>query len=238
MGQVLQDSIYSGLMVRFHLKKEFLDAVLKNNPPGEELKKTVLFPLMRPHRPRLLVPETFLAPQRLLGRERERPLEAETDEPDLTAWEEYQRAEEERKNQIIALLQQFFTAILELLTAREKVTVGELVQKLALDSFTKADAAAFAHLLMLLHQGRKMQARLPWGYEPGDEDLVEYAFYRLLKESPELANVGWVQVEVGEGAVELPHGIEVKNLVLRRSDGIGLQPEDGRDLPGAVEGTS
>ncbi len=238
VGQVLQESIYAGLMVRFHLKKEFLDTVLKCNPPGEAMKKTVLFPLMRPKTPRLLGPETFLAPQRLLGRERERPLEKATDEPDLAAWEKYQLAEKKRKAEIIVLLQQFFGGILEMLTVREAVTISELVQQHVLDTYEKADVAAFAHLLMLLHQGRKIQARLPWPYEPGDEDLVEFAFYRLLKERPELAKIGWVQVELGEGVVELPHSIEVKNLVMRRSEADGLQPEDGRDFPGTVKGTA
>jgi len=238
VGQVLQESIYSGLMIRFHLKKEFLDTVLKYNPPGEAIKKTVIFPLMRPHTPRLLGPETFLAPQRLLGRERERPMEEVTDEPDLAAWEKYQLTEKERKEEIIAMLQQFFGGILEILITRKEVTISDLVQQQVLDTYAKAEIAAFAHLLMLLHQGRKIQAKLPWPYQPGDEDLVEYAFYRLLIERPKLAELGWVNIEVGEGIVNLPHNIEVKNLVMRRSEADGLQPEDGGDLPGAVEGTA
>jgi len=238
VGQVLQESIYSGLMVRFHLKKEFLDAVITNNAPGEALKKTVLAPLMRPRTPRLLGPETFLAPQRLLGRERERPLEAEPDEPDLAAWEEYQQAEKERKRHTIALLQRFFAGILEALTSRDRVTIKELQQVLALETCPKAEVAALTHLLMLLHQSRKIEAGLPWPYEPGDADLMEYAFYRLLVKRPDLATIGPVTIEAGEGLVKLPHGIEIKNLVIRRSGKDGLQPEDSRDLSRAVKGTA
>lgn len=238
VGQVLQESIYSGLMVRFHLKKEFLDAVITNNASGEALKKTVLAPLMRPHTPRLLGPETFLAPQRLLGRERERPLEAEPDEPDLAAWEVYQQAEKERKKQTFALLQRFFAGILEALTNCDGVTVKELQKVLELETYPKAEVAAFTHLLMLLHQSRKIQASLPWPYEPGDADLMEYAFYCLLVKRPDLAAIGPVTIEAGEGLVKLPHGIEIKNLVIKRSGKDGLQPEDSRDFSRAVEGTS
>lgn len=237
VGQVLQESIYYGFMVRFHLKKEFLDTVLKFNPPGEKLKKTALFPLLRPRAPHVLGLEAFLAPQRLMGRERERPLEGEKDEPNLEAWEKYQQADKERKEQITALLQNFFEGILEVLTDKEEVTISELVEKLALYDFDKADVVAFAHLMVLLHQGRNIQASLPWTYEPGDEDLVEYSFYRLLKKRPELAGIGWVKVVAGEGAVQLPYDIEIKNLVLRRREGNGLQPEDNRNFPGTVEGT-
>ncbi len=235
VGHVLQDSIYSGLMVRFHIRKEFLDAVLKYNPSGEALKKTVLFPLLQPSCPRLLGPEAFLSPQRLLGRERERPPEEETGEPDLAAWEEHQKQEARRKEQIIALLQKLFAGILEVLAKEKEVSTYKLAENLPLETFERSEVAAFAHLLLLLHQGGKILALLPWSYEPGDEDLTEYAFYRLLKERPDLAAIGPVRVEAGEGTVKLPYDIEVKNLVMKRSEEDGLQPEDGRDLSGIAK---
>jgi len=64
-----------------------------------------------------------------------------------------------------------------------------------------------AHLLLLLHQGRKIQARIPRDYVPRDEDLVEHAFYRLLLERPNLVQLGRVAVESGPGAVKLPFGL-------------------------------
>ena len=109
---------------------------------------------------------------------------------------------------------------------------------LALETCPKAEVAALTHLLMLLHQSRKIEASLPWPYEPGDTDLIEYAFYRLLVNRPDLAAIGPVAIEAGEGLVKLPHGIEIKNLVIRRSGKDGLQPEDSRDLSRAVKGTA
>ncbi|RJX25496.1 MAG: hypothetical protein C4554_07260 [Dethiobacter sp.] len=237
VGQVLRDSIYQGLMVRFHIKREFLGAVLQHNPPGEILIRTVLRPQLKANCPRLLGPETFLAPQRLLSRERERPLEDEPEELDAAAWEAYQKAEEERKERVITLLQRFFKGILESLIGRNSVTVMELTEKLLRSLPEPRETAALVHLLLILHQGRKIQARLPWDYVPGDEDLVEYAFYQLLLERPDLAQIGQVTVEAGPGVVTFPFGMEIKNLVLKRVEEDGVQPQDRRDLSGAVKRT-
>ncbi len=58
VGQMLQESIYQSMMVRFHLRREFLGTVLKENPPGRQLVRTAFRPLLRPGPPRLLGPET------------------------------------------------------------------------------------------------------------------------------------------------------------------------------------
>lgn len=237
VGQVLRDSIYQGLMVRFHIKREFLGAVLQHNPPGEILVRTVLKPQLKPRCARLLGPETFLAPQRLLSRERERPPEDEPEELDEAAWESYRKAEEERKERVINLLQHFFRVILEALRGRESVTVEELGERLLGPTPQRREAAALVHLLLLLHQGRKIKARLPWDYVPGDEDLVEYAFYRLLQERLELARIGEIVVEAGPGVVKLPFDIEIRNLIFKKVEEDGIQPQDRADLSGAFERT-
>jgi len=238
VGQVLRDSIYQGLMVRFHIKREFLGAVLQHNPPGEILLRTLLWPQLKPNCSRLLGPETFLAPQRLLSRERERPLEEEPEELDEAAWESYRQAEEERKERVITLLQRFFRVILEALRRRESATVEELAARLLGPSPQRREAAALVHLLLLLHQGRKIKALLPWDYVPGDEDLVEHAFYRLLQERVELARIGEIVVESGTGVVKLPFEMEISNLVFKKVEEVGIQPQDRGDFPGALEGAS
>ena len=108
VSQLLQECIYQSMMVRFHMRREFLGTVLKYSPPGERLTRTALQPLLRPKAPSLLGPETFLSSQRLLSRERERPLEMESEEPDHEAWAAWQAAEEARRERTINLLKRFF----------------------------------------------------------------------------------------------------------------------------------
>ncbi len=224
VSQMLQESIYQSMMVRFHIRREFLGTVIKNNPPGWQLVRTALRPLLRPKPPRLLGPETFLSPQRLLNRERDRPLEMEPEEPDYEAWAAYQAAEEERKERTIKLLKRFFGAILEALTRSKLVETPALAAATLSPGDAKEEAAAFAYLLLLLHQGRRIHASLPWEYVPGDEDLVEYAFYQLLQERPELATIGWVRVDTDSKIVQLPHGIELRNIIMRRVSDDAVQP--------------
>ncbi len=238
VGQMLQESIYQSMMVRFHLRREFLGTVLKENPPGRQLVRTALRPLLRPGPPRLLGPETFLSPQRLLSRERDRPLEAETEETDFEAWAAYQAAEEQRKERTIKLLERFFGAILEALTENDLLETADLAAAVLQADDTGEEVAAFAYLLLLLHQGRRLYASLPWEYVPGDEDLVEYAFYRLLQARPELATLGWIRVETAAGAkiVQLPQGVELRNIIMRRVSNDAVQPQNGADSAGAFEG--
>lgn len=238
VSQMLQESIYQSMMVRFHIRREFLGAVITNNPPGQELLRTTLRPLLRPRPPRLLGPETFLSPQRLLSRDRDRPLEIESEELDDAAWAAQQAAEEERKERTIGLLKRFFGAILEALIRSDPVETPDLAAAALGKGAAREEAAAFAFLLLLLHQGRTMRASLPWEYVPGDEDLVEYAFYQLLLERPELAAVGPVQVEADSRVVQLPHDIELRNIIMRRMSDDAIQLQDGGDSAGAPEGVA
>ena len=45
---------------------------------------------------------------------------------------------------------------------------------------------------------------------------MEYAFYQLLQERPELATIGRVRVEADSQVVQLLHGIELRNIIMRR----------------------
>ncbi len=231
VSSVLSESIYAGMLVRFHLKKELQDSVLRSNPPGAVLKSVILDPLALPKAPRLLGLETLLAPQRLLGKERERPPEEFGDEPDYEVWERIRQRNEKQMAETVALLQRFFLVMLERLTEHDRVSVSDLVGELFSGSSDHAEVAAFAHLMLLLHQGRGMQASLPWAYKPGDEDLVEYAFYRLLVDRKAISGSNWIRVEAGTGSVKLPHGIEMKNLFLVRSDRNGLQSQNDNYSP-------
>jgi len=238
VSQLLQECIYQSMMVRFHMRREFLGTVLKYSPPGERLIRTALQPLLRPKAPSLLGPETFLSSQRLLSRERERPLEMESEEPDHEAWAAWQAAEEARRERTINLLKRFFAAILESLAQNGLVETPILAAAALGREAAPEETAAFAYLLLLLHQGRQFNASLPWKYVPGDEDLVEYAFYQLLQERPELATIGRVRVEADSQVVQLLHGIELRNIIMRRVSADAVQPQDRGDGAGALEGAS
>lgn len=231
VSRVLSESIYAGMLVRFHLKKELQDSVLRLNPPGSVLKSVILDPLVLPKEPRLLGLETLLAPQRLLGKERERPPEEFGDEPDYEVWERIRQRNAKQMADTVALLQRFFLVMLDRLAGEDRVSVSDLADELFPDSSDHVEVAAFAHLMLLLHQGRGMKASLPWAYRPGDEDLVEYAFYRLLVDRKATSGPGWIRVKAGTGSVKLPHGIEMKNLFLVRSDRNGLQSQDDNYSP-------
>ena len=162
----------------------------------------------------------------------------EPEEPDYEAWAAYQAVEEQRKERTIKLLKRFFGAILEALTRSNLVETPALAAAALSPGDAREEVAAFAYLLLLLHQGRRLHASLPWEYVPGDEDLVEYAFYQLLQERPELATIGWVRVEADSKIVQLPHGIELRNMIMRRVSDDAVQPQDSGDSAGALQGAS
>ncbi|MQL52813.1 hypothetical protein GFC01_11175 [Desulfofundulus thermobenzoicus] len=217
--EALLASLRSTLTVRFHLEKEFLAEVLRQNPPGQVLTRVGLLPLLRVRLPRLLGLNTFLGPQALIGRERERPPEAVPEEMDEAARRELEAAEEERQARTVDLLQRCLRLLLEPLTTGSAVHLSRVLAGAALDGWPEEEVRAFVYLVLLLHQAGKIPAYLPWDYVPGGSDLAEFALYQLLQKEPSLAGLGVVTVAAGEGTVTLPYGIEITDLVLRRGDG-------------------
>lgn len=49
--------------------------------------------------------------------------------------------------------------------------------------------------------------------------MLEFALYRLLRDDPELAGIGMVQVTAGPGKVDLPYDMEMTKLLFYRGDG-------------------
>lgn len=218
----LMSSLRSTLMVRFHLEKELMAEVLRCSPPGEVVAKTSVLPLLQPRPPRILDLATFLRPQTLLSRERERPPEEIFDEIDLNEEKRMQEMEKERHKRTIELLQRIFRLLLTPLVKSSSIHLSEITDLIDEDDWSREEMAAFVYTALLLHQAKKIQAQLPWEYTPGDSDLLEFALYRLLQEDKELASLGEVQVIAGEGTVDLPYEMNVSNLILFKSGDQGL----------------
>ncbi|CEO89235.1 hypothetical protein [Syntrophaceticus schinkii] len=210
----LMSSLRSTLMVRFHLEKELMAEVLRCSPPGEVVARTAVLPLLQPRSPRILDLATFLRPQTLLSRERERPPEEFFDEIDLDEEIRLQEMEKERHQRTIELLQRIFRLLLTPLVKRSRISLSEIAALLDENDWSREEMAAFVYTALLLHQAKKIQARLPWEYTPGDTDLLEFALFRLLQQDKELASLGDVSVAAGEGTVDLPYEMNVSNLIL------------------------
>ena len=214
----LMSSLRSTLMVRFHLEKELLAEVLRCSPPGEVVARTAVLPLLQPLSPRILDLATFLRPQTLLSRERERPPEEFFDEIDLDKEKRMQEMEKERHQRTLELLQRIFRLLLKPLVKKSRISLSEITDMIDENDWSWGEMAAFVHTDLLLHQAKKILAQLPWEYIPGDTDLLEFALYRLLQQDEELASLGDVFIVAGEGTVELPYEMNVSNLILYKND--------------------
>jgi hypothetical protein len=200
----LMSSLRSTLMVRFHLEKELMAEVLRCSPPGETIIRTGVLPLLQPRPPRILDLSTFLGPQTLLSRERERPPEDVFDEVDLSEELRLQKIEKERHQRTIELLQRIFRLLLTPLVKNNRTSLSEIADLLNQNEWSREEMAIFVYTALLLHQAKKIEAQLPWEYIPGDTDLLEFALYCLLQDDEELASLGQVWVTAGEGTVNLP----------------------------------
>ncbi|HHV35614.1 MAG TPA: hypothetical protein GXX59_08570, partial [Syntrophomonadaceae bacterium] len=136
------------------------------------------------------------------------------DQIDLQEEERLQKMEKERCQRTIELLQRIFRLLLTPLVKTVRISLSEIADLIDEDDWSREEMAAFVYTALLLHQAKKIQARLPWEYMPGDTDLLEFALYRLLQEDEELASLGEVSVTAGEGTVDLPYEMNVSNLVL------------------------
>lgn len=220
--EALMSSLRSTLMVRFHLEKELLAEVLRQSPPGDAVTRIAVLPLLRPRQPRILDLATFLRPQNLLSRERERPLEEFFHEIDIQ--EELLRQEQEKKRhqRTMDLLHRVFRLLLTPLLESPKVSLSQIAVFLNQEDWAREEVAAFVYTLLLLHQAKKIEARLPWDYIPGDTDLLEFALYRLLQEDAGLASLGMVGVVSGMGSVDLPYQMKVSEMIFFRGESDGL----------------
>ncbi len=112
--------------------------------------------------------------------------------------------EQQQYKKTLELLQRFFKMILTPLVRTPELHLSQVTAGLNEQRWPQYEVEAFSILGLLLHQARKIEARLPWGFVPSDSDMLEFALYRLLRDNPELAGIGVVQVTAGPGKVDLP----------------------------------
>jgi hypothetical protein len=206
-------SLRSTLAVRFHLERELLAEVLRQNPPGEVVVKVGTLPLLMPHCPRIFDLSSFLGPQILLSRNRERPPEDDLSDTDLEAERAQEQFEQQRQERTLELLQRIFKMILTPLLKTSEACLSQIAFDIWNDGWPRYEVEAFLYMMLILHHATKIEARLPWDFVPSDVDILELALYRLLQGNKELAGIGTVRVTAGDGEIDLPHGMKVNNLV-------------------------
>jgi len=217
--EALLASLRSTLIVRFHLEKELLAEVLRQNPPGGVAIRIGMQPLLRPRPSTLLSLLNFLGPQTLLSKDRERPPENMLGGVNRAAEQAQQQLEQQQYKRTLELVQRFFRLILTPLVRTPELRLGEVVAGLEERAWPQYEVEAFLYMMLLLHQARKIDARLPWEFVPSDSDLLEFALYRLLRDDPDLAGIGTIQVTAGMGKVDLPYDMEMTDLLFVRGDG-------------------
>jgi hypothetical protein len=217
--EALLASLRSTLIVRFHLEKELLAEVLRQNPPGKVVTQVGMQPLLRPRPGRLFSLLSFLGPQTLLSRDRERPPENILGGVDRAVEQAQQQLEQQQYKKTLELLQRFFRIILTPLVRSPELYLSHVTVGMKEQGWPQYEVEAFLYMMLLLHQARRIEARLPWGFVPSDSDMLEFALYRLLRDDPELAGIGMVQVTAGSGKVDLPYDMEMTELLFYRGDG-------------------
>lgn len=212
-------SLRSTLIVRFHLEKELLAEALRQNPPGGVITRIAMQPLLWPRPSTLLSLLNFLGPQTLLSKDRERPPEDMLGGINRAVEQAQLQLEQEQYKRTLELVQRFFRLILAPLARIPALRLSEVVPGLKERAWPQHEVEAFLYMMLLLHQAGKIEARLPWEFVPSDSDLLEFALYRLLRDDPDLAGIGMIQVTVGKGKVNLPYNMEITDLLFTRGDG-------------------
>jgi hypothetical protein len=174
---------------------------------------------LRPRPSRLFSLLSFLGPQTLLSRDRERPPENILGGVDRAVEQAQQQLEQQQYKKTLELLQRFFRIILTPLVRSPELYLSHVTVGMKEQGWPQYEVEAFLYMMLLLHQARRIEARLPWGFVPSDSDMLEFALYRLLRDDPELAGIGMVQVTAGSGKVDLPYDMEMTELLFYRGDG-------------------
>ncbi len=217
----LRASLRNALTVRFHMEKEFLAEVIRNNPPASVLLRTAVQPLLKPVPAKIFSLSRFLGPQNMLGREREYPPEQgmdELDEEALRIQEEHERA---LTDETLGALEMSFKTILNPLLEKPQVRLGEIIADL--DGWKDHQVWSFFSLMLILHQnGEPIDISMHWEHAPSDSDLFDLALYRTLKNNPELTRPGQLMVASTGQQIELPYGMVLSDMTITAGEKVEL----------------
>ncbi|MGZ4111569.1 MAG: hypothetical protein ACXVP5_03920 [Tumebacillaceae bacterium] len=197
--EALEEGIVMGFRSKVNFEREFLDMVIREQTPLEQVKNVVEPLLSLNIRKRFNIHKAF-ATQVVQVEEKERV----EDKPDL-ATEEVAATVEDPKAKVKAIRDErykgYLRMIFEPLLTEQTLTLAEILQALPMEKqYDVVNARDFYPFLVQLHQMSpvtfQMEAEQRAKILDSDETNVPYLLVQVLQESPELEVLGTVLVNV------------------------------------------
>lgn len=197
--EALEEGIVMGFRSKVNFEREFLDMVMREQTPLEQVKNVVQPLLSLNIRKRFNIHKAF-APQVVQVEEKERA----EDKPDL-AMEEVAATVEDPKAKMKSIRDEryknYLRMIFEPMLEQQTLTLAEILAGLSLEQqYEVVNARDFYPFLVQLHQMSpvtfRMDAEQRAKILDSDETNVPYLLVQVLQESPELEVLGTILVNV------------------------------------------